>query len=86
MFCPTSDAKFTARSQFGFSWEKLIIPWDCVFRIYDKGQNAITQLKILTDELDFSKSGETKPKKQEKKKEITESKVISVDFTARKKE
>ena len=51
-----------AELQFGFSWEKLIIPWDCVFRIYDKGQNAITQLKILTDELDVSKSGERKTK------------------------
>ena len=38
------------------------------------------------DELDFSKSGEAKPKKAEKKKDTIESKVIEVDFTARKKE
>jgi hypothetical protein len=55
------------------------------FRIYDKGQNSITQLKVLSDELDFSKS-EAAPKKTEKKKETVESKVIEVDFTARKKE
>lgn len=74
-----------AELQFGFSWEKLIIPWDAVFRIYDKGQNSITQLRVLSDELDFSKS-EAAPKKTEKKKETVESKVIEVDFTARKKE
>ncbi|HMV41359.1 MAG TPA: ClpXP protease specificity-enhancing factor SspB [Leptospiraceae bacterium] len=75
-----------AELQFGFNWEKLIIPWDAVFRIYDKGQNSITQLRILTDEIDFSNS-ESKTKKVEKKKETpSESKVIEVDFTARKKE
>lgn len=73
-----------AELQFGFSWEKLIIPWDAVFRVYDKGQNSITQLKILNDEIDFSKSKENKPKKPEKKKETIESKVIEVDFTRKK--
>ncbi|HRG44740.1 MAG: stringent starvation protein B [Leptospiraceae bacterium] len=72
-----------AELQFGFSWEKLIIPWDAVFRIYDKGQNSITQLRVFEDELDFSKS-EAKPKKPEKKKESIESKVIEVDFTRKK--
>lgn len=72
-----------AELQFGFSWEKLIIPWDAVFRIYDKGQNSITQLKVFADELDFSKS-QSAPKKQEKKKDTIESKVIEVDFTRKK--
>ncbi len=72
-----------AELQFGFSWEKLIIPWDAVFRIYDKGQNSITQLKVFADELDFSKS-QSAPKKPEKKKDTIESKVIEVDFTRKK--
>ena len=72
-----------AELQFGFTWEKLIIPWDAVFRIYDKSQNAITQLRVFADELDFSKS-EANPKKPQKKKDTIQSKVIEVDFTRKK--
>ncbi|MCB1156799.1 MAG: stringent starvation protein B [Leptospiraceae bacterium] len=65
--------------QFGFNWEKLIIPWDALFRVYDKSQNAITQMRVFTDELQFQPpSG--KPK-EEKKVESKESKVIQVDFS-----
>lgn len=73
-----------AELQFGFKWEKLIIPWDCVFRIFDKPHNSITQLKVVFDHPVFDNpSGDKKPQEEVAKKQ--ESNVISVDFTGKKK-
>ncbi|MEM7179639.1 MAG: ClpXP protease specificity-enhancing factor SspB [Spirochaetota bacterium] len=60
--------------QFGFAWEKLIIPWDAIFRIYDKAQHCITQMRTFEDEITFE------PFKEKPKPKPPESKVIQVDF------
>ena len=40
-----------AELQFGMKWEKLLIPWDCIFRIFDKSQNSLTQLRVVKESL-----------------------------------
>jgi hypothetical protein len=68
-----------AELQFGHKWEKLFIPWDCLYRIFDKSQNSITQLHVLTDaEIDYQKSSPQTETKSEGHK------VIEVDFTKKK--
>jgi hypothetical protein len=67
-----------AELQFGFKWEKLVVPWDCVYRIYDKGQTSITQMRTFSEELSFQSFKEKQP---EKPKAPLESKVIEVDFS-----
>jgi hypothetical protein len=73
-----------AELQFGFKWEKLIIPWDSVFRIFDKSQNSVTQLKVIFDEPVFEE--EKKPMAEVKpiKKPNPESKVIEIDFSKKR--
>lgn len=61
--------------QFGATWEKLLIPWDAIFRIYDKGQLAVTQLKVFNDKINIDPVIDKKAIKID-----TESKVIQVDF------
>jgi hypothetical protein len=73
-----------AELQFGYKWEKLIIPWDCIFRIFDKPHNSITQLKVLFDHPIFDDT-QTEKKPQEEISKKQESNVISVDFTGKKK-
>jgi hypothetical protein len=71
-----------AELQFGMKWEKLLIPWDCIFRIFDKTQNALTQLRVVKESLPSSE----KPKASKKKapKQSTESNVIQIDFSRKK--
>jgi hypothetical protein len=38
---------FFAELQFGYTWEDVTIPWDSVFRIYDKTQSSLVQMRIL---------------------------------------
>lgn len=70
-----------AELQFGFKWEKLIIPWDAVYRIFDKTQYAVTQLRVILDSPLFV---EPEEEKKETKKPDIDSKVIEVDFTKKK--
>ncbi|XDD44661.1 ClpXP protease specificity-enhancing factor SspB [Leptospira sp. WS60.C2] len=73
-----------AELQFGSTWEPTIIPWDAVFRIYDKFQNSATQLRFLQIETNTN-SEESKPKPQ--KPEITgDGNVIRVDFGGKRNE
>lgn len=74
-----------AELQFGFKWEKLIIPWDSIFRVFDKSHNSITQLRVVFDEPVFTGKGGTEKKAKEAAKTSDDSKVISIDFTAKKK-
>jgi hypothetical protein len=71
-----------AELQFGMKWEKLLIPWDSIFRIFDKSQNALTQLRVVKESL----TSIDKPKTSKKKapKESTESNVIQIDFSRKK--
>lgn len=68
-----------AELQFGYNWEKLIIPWDCIFGIYDKNQNSVIKMRVFSDNIDFSEY-----KDDENKKENKDSKVIQVDFGAKR--
>jgi len=71
-----------AELQFGMKWEKLLIPWDCIFRIFDKSQNSLTQLRVVKESL----TSIEKPKTSKKKapKESAESNVIQIDFSRKK--
>ncbi len=75
-----------AELQFGSTWEPTIIPWDAVFRIYDKFQNSATQLRFLQIETNANPDeSQTKPKTQ--KPEITgDGNVIRVDFGGKRNE
>ncbi len=79
------DDYLFAELQFGFKWEKLIIPWDAVFRMFDKAHNSITQLRVILNEPLFTTKGESEKKSKESKKISEDSKVISIDFTSKKK-
>lgn len=73
-----------AELQFGYKWEKVFIPWDCIFRIFDKSHNSITQLKVIFNEPISLNSSEPK-EKETPKVQAREDNVISIDFTSKKK-
>lgn len=75
-----------AELQFGSAWEPTVIPWDAVFRIYDKFQNSATQLRFLQVEVaPGAEESNTKPKVT--KPEITgDGNVIRVDFGGKRNE
>lgn len=70
-----------AELQFGLKWEKLFIPWDSVFRIFDKTQNSLVQLRVFRD---IPSSLGSTDKKETKSKKNPDSKVIEIDFTRKK--
>lgn len=77
--------------QFGYTWEKLTVPWDAIFRIYDKNQNSVTQIRFFTSLLHAidqkaPKTGKTKKGKAKDTESIDESNVIKIDFGGKKKE
>ena len=65
--------------QFGSKWEKCIIPWDCIVRIFDKYQNSANILKCYID------TPISIEDKEEIKKEVElPSNVIKVDFSKKR--
>ncbi|MCT8335506.1 ClpXP protease specificity-enhancing factor SspB [Leptospira sp. 85282-16] len=75
-----------AELQFGSAWEPTVIPWDAVFRIYDKFQNSATQLRFLQVEV-APGAEETNTKPKVAKPEITgDGNVIRVDFGGKRNE
>lgn len=76
-----TDKEFLfAELQFGFKWEKLVIPWDSIFRIYDKSQYSITQMRVFSDEI-APQEAKDKPASAKVKQSSSDPKVIEVDFT-----
>ncbi|MDF3819868.1 ClpXP protease specificity-enhancing factor SspB [Leptospira sp. 96542] len=77
-----------AELQFGSAWEPTVIPWDAVFRIYDKYQNSATQLRFLQIETPPQPEvSQTKPKPIAPKTEGSiENNVIRVDFGGKRNE
>ncbi|MCE9502044.1 MAG: stringent starvation protein B [Leptospira sp.] len=73
-----------AELQFGYTWEKLFIPWDAVFRMYDKNQSSVVQMRIFNEPVDFDEPGNKAKKKTITKKMDGESNVIQVDFGTKK--
>ncbi|MCG6146150.1 ClpXP protease specificity-enhancing factor SspB [Leptospira bandrabouensis] len=75
-----------AELQFGSAWEPTVIPWDAVFRIYDKFQNSATQLRFLQVEV-APGAEESNAKPKVTKPEITgDGNVIRVDFGGKRNE
>ncbi|TGK83163.1 stringent starvation protein B [Leptospira noumeaensis] len=75
-----------AELQFGSAWEPTMIPWDAVFRIYDKFQNSATQLRFLQVETTMNVEENT-PKPKLTKPEVTgDGNVIRVDFGGKRNE
>lgn len=81
-----------AELQFGYNWEAVTVPWDAVFRIYDKGQSSLLQMRILPPvedtEPDVKKSKLTHLKKMPKEKIMKsgdeDGNIIRVDFGGKK--
>ncbi|EPG72594.1 putative stringent starvation protein B [Leptospira fainei serovar Hurstbridge str. BUT 6] len=40
-----------AELQFGYTWEQVFIPWDAVFRYFDKSQQTVSQMRIFLGKL-----------------------------------
>lgn len=90
------EKELFAELQFGYNWEKVVIPWDSVFRIYDKTQSSLVQLRILPISNESSKLGSEsqeprqeptiKAKKEAKVLDSNKDNVIRVDFGGKKNE
>ncbi|MCG9875054.1 MAG: ClpXP protease specificity-enhancing factor SspB [Leptospiraceae bacterium] len=90
------EKELFAELQFGYNWEKVVIPWDSVFRIYDKAQSSLVQLRILPITNESSKPGSESPnahqeptikvKKEAKVLDSNKDNVIRVDFGGKKNE
>lgn len=63
-----------AELQFGYNWDSLFIPWDSLFRLYDKTQNAILQMKVILNPIQ-----ENSPPEQ-----VKEGNVIRIQFGDKK--
>ncbi|MCC5813155.1 MAG: stringent starvation protein B [Leptospira sp.] len=84
------EAELFAELQFGYTWEDVVIPWDAIFRVYDKGQASLVQMRILPP-IEDDEHTEFKPKNSNAKKPEAKSgkseekgKVIQVDFGGKK--
>ncbi|XDD52393.1 ClpXP protease specificity-enhancing factor SspB [Leptospira sp. WS92.C1] len=80
-----------AELQFGYTWEELFIPWDCILRYFDKTQQTLTNMKVFTTEAEILKqlSPSEKTALTEKKEGETKddkSNVIQVDFGSKSKQ
>jgi hypothetical protein len=87
-----NDIELYAELQFGYSWESITIPWDAIFRIYDKGQSSLVQLRIHSqvDEIEEAalKAKSSSPSKkssvEKTGKKGKDGNVIQVDFGGKK--
>ncbi|MCZ8154539.1 MAG: ClpXP protease specificity-enhancing factor SspB [Leptospira sp.] len=81
-----------AELQFGSTWEPTVIPWDAVFRIYDKFQNSASQLRFLQLDSGLDTDPKSESDKPQGKVEPTkheyseEGNVIRVDFGGKRNE
>lgn len=82
-----------AELQFGYTWEQVFLPWDGIFRYFDKSQQTVTQMRIYLGKPDLPpKKEETSP--AETKEEVSDlgsgsskrkDNVIQVDFGSKTK-
>lgn len=84
------DTELYAELQFGYNWEEVYIPWDAIFRIYDKGQASLVQMRILPP-IEEESDDASKPKSIKRPgaspktgKDEEKGKVIRVDFGGKK--
>ncbi|PJZ57353.1 ClpXP protease specificity-enhancing factor SspB [Leptospira barantonii] len=81
-----------AELQFGYTWEEIFIPWDCILRYFDKTQQTLTNMKVFTTEPEILKKDSPSAEKTvstEKKEGDTKddkSNVIQVDFGSKSKQ
>ncbi|TGM66042.1 stringent starvation protein B [Leptospira meyeri] len=75
-----------AELQFGSAWEPTMIPWDAVFRIYDKFQNSATQLRFLQVEAAATPEENVSKPKVAKPEVSGDGNVIRVDFGGKRNE
>ncbi|PJZ70621.1 stringent starvation protein B [Leptospira perolatii] len=85
-----------AELQFGYAWEHVYIPWDGIFRFFDKSQQTVSQMKIYLAKIPASGSGTQEIKTDEEppvsvsgelqsKNKKRKSNVIQVDFGSKTK-
>ncbi|AXR69952.1 ClpXP protease specificity-enhancing factor SspB [Leptospira mayottensis] len=82
-----------AELQFGYNWEEVFVPWDCIFRYFDKAQTTLMNMKVFASEQTQEasqglSSGEktTSAKKKEDDVKGDQSNVIQVDFGSKSKQ
>ncbi|WCL47595.1 ClpXP protease specificity-enhancing factor SspB [Leptospira sp. GIMC2001] len=88
------ETELFAELQFGYNWEAVIIPWDSVFRIYDKSQTSLVQLRMLPPVSEDKSEAKSESKAESTKKAVKErmpsepndGNVIRVDFGGKKNE
>lgn len=76
------DNELYCQLQFGYTWEDVYIPWDAIFRIYDKGQLSLTQMHVIPVIQEIQTSEET----HKEKKKSTHAKSKSEDDSNKNKE
>ncbi|TGK01850.1 stringent starvation protein B [Leptospira langatensis] len=84
-----------AELQFGYTWEEVFLPWDSIFRYFDKSQQTVTQMRIFLGKVEVPSSKPEAPKEEitdEASRSETSSKskkrkdnVIQVDFGSKSK-
>ncbi|UZN09233.1 ClpXP protease specificity-enhancing factor SspB [Leptospira santarosai] len=82
-----------AELQFGYIWEEIFIPWDCVFRYFDRTQTTLVNMKVFaleqTQEIFRGLSSKEKTTPTDKKEgdaKSDQSNVIQVDFGSKSKQ
>lgn len=76
-----------AELQFGYIWEEVFIPWDCIFRYFDKTQTTLTNMKVFTTEqTEVFKELSSGEKTADSTKGDQSSNVIQVDFGSKSKQ
>ncbi|PJZ48808.1 ClpXP protease specificity-enhancing factor SspB [Leptospira saintgironsiae] len=82
-----------AELQFGYTWEEVFLPWDGIFRYFDKSQQTVTQMRIYLGKPDVLPKKE-EPSSAETKEEVSDPEsgsskrkdnVIQVDFGSKTK-
>ncbi len=84
-----------AELQFGYTWEQVYIPWDGIFRYFDKSQQTVTQMRIFLGKVDSPSKKTTEPAQEpagdesdlesKPKGKKRKDNVIQVDFGSKTK-
>lgn len=82
-----------AELQFGYTWEEVFLPWDGIFRYFDKSQQTVTQMRIYLGKPDIPHKKE-ETSSADTKEEVSDlgsgsskrkDNVIQVDFGSKTK-
>ncbi len=82
-----------AELQFGYTWEEVFVPWDCICRYFDRTQTTLMNMKVFASEQTqeafqglSSKEKTTSTEKKEGDVKGDQSNVIQVNFGSKSKQ